>query len=40
MFSLWDLLVAPTSEAVVATSVRFALSSDQHYAPQQSPLWE
>lgn len=40
MFSLWDLLVAPTSEAVVATPVRFALSSDQHYAPQQSHLWE
>ena len=39
-FSLWDLLVAPTSEAVVATPMRFALSSDQHYAPQQSHLWE
>ena len=40
MFSLWDLLVAPTSEAVVATPVRFALSSDQQHAPRQSHLWE
>ena len=40
MFSLWDLLVAPTSEAVAATPVRFALSSDQRHAPRQSHLWE
>ena len=40
MFSLWDLLVAPTSEAVVATPMRFALSSDQQHAPRQSHLWE
>ncbi len=40
MFSLWDLLVAPTSEAAVATPVRFALSSDQRHAPRQSHLWE
>jgi len=40
MLSLWDLLVAPTSEAVVATPMRFALSSDQRHAPRQSHLWE
>jgi hypothetical protein len=40
MLSLWDVLVAPTSEAVVATPMRFALSSDQRHAPHQSPLWE
>src|SRR5260370_27480802 len=38
MFSLWDLLFAPTSEAVVATPVRFALSSDPRHAPRQSHL--
>jgi len=38
--SLWDLLVAPTSEAIAATATRFAVPSYTHSAPSRSQLWE
>jgi len=38
--SLWDLLVAPTSEAIAATPTRFAVPSHIRSAPYQSQLWE
>ena len=40
MFSLWDLLVAPTSGAAKASPPLFAASSHGGHVPQQSQLWE
>ena len=40
MPSLWDLLVAPTSEAVQASPALVAASSHGGYTPRQSHLWE
>ena len=40
MPSLWDQLVAPTSQASTATSTLFAVSSHDQHAPHQSQLWE
>jgi hypothetical protein len=40
MPSLWDLLVAPTSQASTAAQTRFAVSSLDQYTPLQPPLWE
>jgi len=38
--SLWDLLVAPTSEAIAATPKLLAVPSHIRSAPSQSQLWE
>ena len=40
MPSLWDQLVAPTSQASTATSTLFAVSSHDQHIPLQSQLWE
>ena len=40
MPSLWDQLVAPTSQASTATSTLFAVSSHDQHTPHQSQLWE
>ena len=40
MFSLWDLLVAPTSGAAKVSPPLFAASSHGGHVPQQSQLWE
>ncbi len=40
MPSLWDQLVAPTSQASTATSTLFAVSSHDQHAPLQPQLWE
>jgi hypothetical protein len=40
MPSLWDLLVAPTSEAVTAAPTRFAEAWHTPRNPRQSPLWD
>jgi hypothetical protein len=40
MPSLWDQLVAPTSQASTATSTLFAVSSHVQHTPHQSQLWE
>ncbi len=40
MPSLWDLLVAPTSQASTAASTLFAVSSLDHQTPLQQQLWE
>jgi Uncharacterised methyltransferase family (DUF6094) len=39
MPSLWDLLVAPSSEAVTAAPVRLAEPVRVPHSPHQSPLW-
>ena len=40
MPSLWDQLVAPTSQASTANSTLFAVSSHDQHAPLQPQLWE
>ncbi len=40
MPSLWDLLVAPTSQASTAASTRLAVSSLDQHTPLQPQLWE
>jgi len=40
MPSLWDQLVAPTSQASTATSTLFAVPSHNQHTPYQSQLWE
>jgi hypothetical protein len=40
MPSLWDLLVAPTSQASTAAQTRFAVSSLDQNTPLQPQLWE
>jgi len=40
MPSLWDQLVAPTSQASTVNSTLFAMSSHDQHAPHQSQLWE
>src|SRR5258708_51937 len=40
MPSLWDLLVAPTSQSSTVTSTLFAGQSLDQHAPLQPPLWE
>jgi hypothetical protein len=40
MPSLWDLLVAPTSQASAAASTLFAVSSLDQQTPLQQQLWE
>jgi Uncharacterised methyltransferase family (DUF6094) len=40
MPSLWDQLVAPTSQASTATSTLFAVTSHDQHTPYQSQLWE
>jgi hypothetical protein len=40
MPSLWDLLVAPTSQASTTAQNRFAASSLDQQTPLQPPLWE
>ena len=40
MPSLWDLLVAPTSQASTENSTLLAVSSHDQHAPHQSQLWE
>jgi hypothetical protein len=40
MPSLWDLLVAPTSQVSAAAQNRFAASSLDQHTPLQPPLWE
>jgi hypothetical protein len=40
MPSLWDLLVAPTSQASTAAQTRFAASSLDQHATVQPPLWK
>jgi len=40
MPSLWDQLVAPTSQASTVNSTLFTMSSHVQHAPHQSQLWE
>ena len=40
MPSLWDQLVAPTSQASTVNSTLFAVSSHDQHAPLQPQLWE
>ena len=40
MPSLWDQLVAPTSQASTVNSTLFAVSSHDQHTPHQSQLWE
>ena len=40
MPSLWDLLVAPTSQAITAASTLCAASSLDQQTPLQPQLWE